>query len=299
MRLTPGKGQSVLRFLASFLPGVSRWRRPPRPPKGAFRPWPGRRAAGWESPRRACSSRAGLCSVRSGGRKARHRPRPTCRPRGRASSPARGRRWRARGRRGHGGRVPCLGELLGLVAGVGELTEVELGEGELGLRSRVDFPTSRAMRTASWRLSAASPQWPCSSCHSPRRPCRSRMVTRFLPALASCSALVRCSSLRSPCQKRNRAKASSVSPANERWRLLGPTAVSGRRVEEFPHRFGVCPSANFGKLHEATVSSEENVLFVGDQSGEIKSQKETALRLCQAVLRRKRSSDMLTNRISE
>lgn len=37
------------------------------------------------------------------------------------------------------GRLPCLGELLGLVAGVGELIEVELGEGELGLSSRVDF----------------------------------------------------------------------------------------------------------------------------------------------------------------
>jgi len=101
------------------------------------------------------------------------------------------------------GQPPCVCQLLSLAAWIGELTKVELGEASWVSASSSVSPTACAMVTASRRLSAASAHSPRSRCHSPRRPWRRRMTVRFLPALARCSAWARCSSLKSPCQKRN------------------------------------------------------------------------------------------------
>ena len=183
---------------------VSRWRRRLRPRTGTFHPWRGRKAADWESPRRAFPAGRELWSVRSGGHKARHPPRPTCRPRGRASSPARGRRWQATGPRGRGGPA-ALRWRVARPRGVDRRVDQDgTWRGRVGSPpSHRSVPTARAMLTASRRLSAASAHSPRSRRHSPRRPWRRRTMTRFLPALASCSAWARCSSLKSPCQKRN------------------------------------------------------------------------------------------------
>jgi len=73
-------------------------------------------------------------------------------------------------------------------------------------------------------------------------------------------------------------------------RLCMTRAVDGARpiaahgVEEIPHRFGVRPLANSGKLPKAIHPRAEKVFFVVPLSGEIEFEEKTAFLFCQAVL---------------